>query len=134
MSIITEHFHFMFTRSELELQSIPELRNLCRRYGLNIIGASGKAGYIALLQSFGQIALQQLKAGKGLKLPNLACMETLGTVLTEIGEPTDQQISLIRISLEGTRMSYPDRFDQEKLLAIYKARIEIERAIDLLNQ
>jgi len=99
-----------------------------------VVGASGKAGYIALLQSFAEIALQQLRASKGLKLPNLMCMETLATVLTEIGEPTNQQISLIRISLEGRRMSYPDRFDQEKLLAIYKARMEIERAIALLNQ
>ncbi|AFY31504.1 hypothetical protein [Calothrix sp. PCC 7507] len=124
----------MFTRTELEVRSIPELRNLCRRYGVNVVGASGKAGYIALLQSFPQIALQQLRASKRLKLPNLTCMETLATVLSEIGEPTNQQISLIRISLEGRRMSYPDRFDQEKLLAIYKARMEIERAIALLNQ
>jgi hypothetical protein len=109
----------MFTRSELEVRSIPELRNLCSRYGIGVVGASGKVGYIALLQSFGQIALQQLRADQGLTLPNLTCMETLGTVLTEIGEPTDQQISLIRISLEGRRMSYPDRFDQESVYAVH---------------
>jgi hypothetical protein len=78
----------MFTRSELEVRSIPELRNLCSRYGIGVVGTSGKAGYIALLQSFGQIALQQLRAGQGLILPNLTCMETLGAVMTEIGEPT----------------------------------------------
>jgi hypothetical protein len=125
----------MFTRTELELLTIPELRDLCRRYGVPIIcNSSGKTGYIALLQAFPQVALQQMRVGKGLRLPDLACMETLAAVVTQIGEPTDQQISLIRISLEGRRMAYPDRFDQEKLLAIYKAKAEIERAIDLLNQ
>jgi hypothetical protein len=45
-----------------------------------------------------------------------------------------EQAALIRITLERKAMSYPDRYDQESLLNLHKAKMHLEMAIGLLNQ
>ncbi|MFS0515545.1 hypothetical protein ACEYW6_12615 [Nostoc sp. UIC 10607] len=53
--------------------------------------------------------------------------------MEEIDSPTDEQAELIRITLEGRKMSYPDRYQQESLLNLHKAKMSLEQAIDLLS-
>ncbi|MFN6476283.1 hypothetical protein [Nostoc sp. DedQUE07] len=51
-----------------------------------------------------------------------------------MNSPTDEQAALIKITLEGTRMAYPDRFDQENLLNLHKAKMHLEMVVGLLGQ
>ncbi|MEH2025795.1 MAG: hypothetical protein V7K62_19780 [Nostoc sp.] len=51
-----------------------------------------------------------------------------------MNSPTDEQAALIKLTMEGKAMSYPDRFDPENLLNLHKARIHLEMAIGLLSQ
>ncbi|RCJ35421.1 hypothetical protein A6770_16640 [Nostoc minutum NIES-26] len=125
----------MFTRSELEIKTISELRDLCRRYGIKATGNSGyKTSYIVSLMAFPQIAVSQFKQGKGFRNPDFAAIQVISTAIDEMNSPTDEQAALIKITLEGRRMNYPDRYEQEKLLALHKAKIHLEQAIGLLNQ
>ncbi|MBW4642542.1 MAG: hypothetical protein KME23_05965 [Goleter apudmare HA4340-LM2] len=118
----------MFTRSELEIKTVEELRNLCRRYGVKPTGNAGyKISHITALMAFPRLALLQMKENRGLKAPSFGSFQEMGT-------PTNEQVALIRISLEGRRMSYPDRYEQEKLLSLYKAKLRLEEAIAFLNQ
>jgi hypothetical protein len=58
----------MFTRSELEIKTIAELKDLCRRYGIKPTGNAGyKVSYITSLMAFPAIALHQMNEGRGLK-------------------------------------------------------------------
>ena len=51
----------MFTRAELEIKTISELRDLCRRYGIKPTGNAGyKVSYITSLIAFPAIALNQV--------------------------------------------------------------------------
>jgi hypothetical protein len=50
-----------------------------------------------------------------------------------MGEPTDQQAALIRATMQGKRLEYPHRYDQEALLNLHKAKMHLEVALDLLN-
>jgi hypothetical protein len=124
----------MFTRTELEVLTIPELRALCQRYGIKPTGVgSTKAAYITSLMAFAVIALRQMDAGKGLKLPSFGNVQSIGQALDEMNSPTDEQVALIRVSFEGRRMEYPQRYDQEKLLALYRAKLLLEEVINLLS-
>ncbi|MEH1801834.1 hypothetical protein [Nostoc sp.] len=51
-----------------------------------------------------------------------------------MNSPTDEQPALIRITLEGRKMNYPDRYDQENPLNLHKAKMSLEQAIDFLSQ
>lgn len=125
----------MFTRSELEIKTIPELRDWCRRNGIKPTGNPGyKASYILSLMAFPLLALQQMKQGKGLKSPNFQAIQVISSAIDEMNSPTDEQAALIRITLEGRKMSYPDRYEQEKLLNLHKAKMSLEQAINLLSQ
>ena len=84
--------------------------------------------------AFPLLALQQMKQGKGLKFPNFDAIQIINSAIEEMNSPTDEQAALIRITLEGRKMSYPDRYDQENLLNLYKAKMSFEQAIDLLSQ
>ncbi|BAZ29234.1 hypothetical protein NIES4074_16730 [Cylindrospermum sp. NIES-4074] len=54
----------MFTRSELEIKTIPELRDWCRRYGIKPTGNPGyKTSHILSLMAFPPLALQQSRVG-----------------------------------------------------------------------
>ncbi|RCJ29577.1 hypothetical protein A6770_21715 [Nostoc minutum NIES-26] len=125
----------MFTRSELEVMTLQDLKVLCFRYGLKPTGNPGyKTSWITSLMAFPALALQQLEEGRGLKSPSFACVQNLGTCLDEMATPTDEQSALIKISLEGRRIQrYPDKYNQEKLIAIWKAKNHLEQVIDFLS-
>ncbi|MFN6560781.1 MAG: hypothetical protein RMY28_013495 [Nostoc sp. ChiSLP01] len=125
----------MFTRSELEIKTVPELQDLCRRYGIRSTGSAAyKASYITSLMAFPILAIQQMEVGRGLKSPSLTSIQVFGSAIDEMGTPTNEQIALIRITLEGRRMSYPDRFEQERLLNLHLAKMRLEQAIALVSQ
>lgn len=58
----------------------------------------------------------------------------IGAAIDEMNSPTAEQAALIRITLEGRRMSYPDRYEQERLLAWYMAKMRFEQVIGLLSR
>ncbi|MBW4643302.1 MAG: hypothetical protein KME23_09975 [Goleter apudmare HA4340-LM2] len=125
----------MFTRSELEIKTIAKLRILCQRYGIKSTGNSGyKVSYITSLMAFPQLALQQMNEGRGLKIPSFSSIQSLTVAIDEMGQPTNEQIALIRISLEGRRVNYPHRFQQEQLLNTYMAKIRLEDALGILTK
>ncbi|MBH8575575.1 hypothetical protein I8752_21705 [Nostocaceae cyanobacterium CENA369] len=125
----------MFTRSELEIKTIQELRNLCRRYGIKPTGNPGyKTSFITSLMAFPYLALQQMQEHRGLKPPSFANLQYFASALDEIGIPTDEQSALIRITMEGRMMSYPERYEQSQLMNLYKAKLRLEQVIHLLNQ
>lgn len=122
-----------FTRSELELLTIPQLGILCRRYGIQPIGKGGqKQSYISALLSFSSIAVQQVEQAKGLTAPTFSQFQELGRILDQMGELTREQQALLRLTLEGYRMEYPARYMQERLLAIYKAKNLLSELIEIL--
>lgn len=112
-----------FTRSELEILSIPQLSILCRRYGIRPLGKGGKKqSYIAALLSFPDLALKQMQTGKGLSMPTLSQVQELTEILDKMGELTPEQSALLRLTLEGHRLGYPARHEQERLLLTYKIK------------
>ncbi|BAZ51131.1 hypothetical protein NIES4103_37540 [Nostoc sp. NIES-4103] len=125
----------MFTRSELEIKTIPELNRLCQRYGIKPTGNRGyKTSYITSLMAFPTMAISQLKQGRGLRALDFADFQAIGRMIEVMESPTDEQAALIKITLEGRRMSYPDRYEQERLLAVHQAKMLLERAFALLSQ
>ncbi|MBW4689617.1 MAG: hypothetical protein KME40_32125 [Komarekiella atlantica HA4396-MV6] len=125
----------MFTRSELEIKTIRELDDLCRRYGLKPTGNRGyKTSYLTSLIAFPAIALNQFQQGRGLKPPTFEFMQALCEAISAMSSPTDEQAALIKASMEGKCMNYPDRYTQEKLLAMHKAKMYLELAMGLLSQ
>ena len=95
----------MFTRSELEIKTTAELRDLCRRYGLKPTGNGGyKTSWIVTLMAFPQIGLAQLRQGRGLKSPGFSVIQFLEGVVDEMNSPTDEQAALIRA--DDGRQSY----------------------------
>ncbi|MBW4614438.1 MAG: hypothetical protein KME21_14430 [Desmonostoc vinosum HA7617-LM4] len=124
----------MFTRSELEVLTTAQLRILCARYGIKPTGNSGyKTSYIVSLMAFPQLALQQMKQDRGLRMPGFTAIQSLTTIVDEINSPTDEQAALIKITLEGRRMNYPNRYEQEKLLNLHVAKMRLEQVIGLLK-
>ncbi|WP_413199512.1 hypothetical protein [Nostoc piscinale] len=124
----------MFTRTELELLTLAQLKILCNRYGLRSTGSSAyKDNYITTLMAFPLLAIQQMENNKGLRIPSFANYENLSATLDEMNEPTTEQIALIRISMEGRRMQIPQRYQQEKLLHRYHAKNHLEQVITLLG-
>jgi hypothetical protein len=124
----------MFTRTELELLTVAQLKILCNRYGLRPTGNPGyKTSYITTLMAFPVLAIHQLEEGKGLKSPSFGSLQEISTTLDEMGTPTPEQSALIRISFEGRRMEIPARYDQEKLIAIYKVKTHLEEVMNLLT-
>ncbi|BAZ50454.1 hypothetical protein NIES4103_30700 [Nostoc sp. NIES-4103] len=102
----------MFSRSELEALTLQELRALCQRYGLPPTGNAGyKVSYITTLMAFPILALQQFQEGRGIKRPSFESLQNIGIALDEMHSLTDEQIALVRISLEGRRMEYPQRYE-----------------------
>ena len=125
----------MFTRSELEVMTLQELKALCLRYSVRPTGnAAYKVSYITSLMAFPGLALHQLNQRRGLRNPSFASFENMATALDEINSPTHEQMALIRISMEGKRMEYPHRYDQEKLLSLYKAKLLLEELVIILGQ
>ncbi|QSJ15554.1 hypothetical protein JYQ62_27535 [Nostoc sp. UHCC 0702] len=125
----------MFTRSELEVKTIPELSRLCQRYGIKPTGNRAyKTSYITSLMAFPAIAISQFKQGRGLRALDFADFQAIARMIEVMETPTDEQAALIKITLEGRRMAYPDRYDQERLLNLHQAKMLLERAFALLSQ
>lgn len=125
----------MFTRSELEIKTLKELRDLCHRYGIRPTGNPGyKVSYITSLMAFTVLALHQMAEGRGLKAPSFKSFQHIAAAVHEMSSPTNEQIALIRITLEGKRVSYPDRYEQQKLLNLHKAKMMLEQAVTLLSE
>lgn len=124
----------LFTRTELEVLTVQQLRVLCQRYGLRPLASGAyKDNYIGILMAFPALAIQQMTDGQGLQLPSFDVIQTFGTALDQMGLPTDHQAALIKASLEGKRMNPPQRWEQEKLLNRYDAKWHIEETINLLG-
>ncbi|MEH2055325.1 MAG: hypothetical protein V7K97_18510 [Nostoc sp.] len=124
----------MFTRSELEIKTIAELRDLCRRYGIKPTGNAGyKVSYVTSLMAFPSIALHQLQEGKGLRKLTFEAFQNIGVALDQMNSPTDEQAALIKLTMEGKRFSSPDRWEQEKLINLYKAKQKLEEVVSLLG-
>jgi hypothetical protein len=131
---INGHYHLMFTRSELEIKTLGELKGLCKQYGIKALGNPGyKSAWIDALLTFSTIAIRQMKEDEGLKKISFKCHQDLGNALDQMGEPTDCQVALIRATMQGKRLAYPHRYDQETLLNLYKAKMHLEQALDMLN-
>jgi hypothetical protein len=125
----------MFTRTELEIKTIAELVQLCKLYGLKPTGNKGyKQSYLVTLLAFHAIAVNQLQQGRGIKPPSFGFMNDLSDCVDSMGTPTDEQSALIKMTMEGKTLNYPDRYSQEKLLALYKAKYHLELALGLLSQ
>jgi hypothetical protein len=132
--LINGHYYFMFTRSELEIKTLGELKGLCKQYGLKPLGnPSYKTGWIDVLLTFAAIALRQMREGEGLRRMTFKGYQDLGQAIDQMGEPTDQQAALIRATMQGKRLEYPQRYEQETLLNLHKAKMHLEQALNLLN-
>ncbi len=82
--------------------------------------------------SFAIIAIKQMEEGRGLRLPSLASIQVIESAIDEMNTPTDEQAGLIKISMEGRRMNYPDRYEQERLLAWYMVKMKLEEIMSLI--
>ncbi|MEH1888956.1 MAG: hypothetical protein V7K92_05615 [Nostoc sp.] len=83
---------------------------MCRQSGIKPTENAGyKTSYIVSLMVFPQIAPAQSRQGKGLKSPGFSVIQFLENVVDEINLPTDQQAALIKLTMEGKAMNYPDR-------------------------
>ncbi|RCJ18187.1 hypothetical protein A6770_06325 [Nostoc minutum NIES-26] len=124
----------MFTRTELETRNIKELKELCQRYSIKPVGNQGyKTTFITALMAFPRMALIQMENDKGLRHPTFADVQNIGDALDHMENPTDEQIALIRASLEGRRMDYPYRYQQERLMQLYKAKVLLEELVNVLG-
>ncbi|WP_445635469.1 hypothetical protein NSTC745_00158 [Nostoc sp. DSM 114161] len=126
----------MFTRSELESKTLKELKDLAARYGVKPVGNPGyKTSWITPLLAFAVQAIRQFQDHKtGLRNPSWRSTEALGTMLYEMGEATDEQVALIRATLEGKLLPLPERYDQTRLLNLHKTKQLIQEAIEILNK
>jgi hypothetical protein len=124
----------MFTRTELEIKTIGELRNLCRRYGVQPLGRGmTKNDCVTPLLAFPEIAIRQMTEGRGLRKPKLELVEAINAAIEQMGEATTEQAAVLKMTLEGRRMSYPSRYDQERLYALYRAKGLLEQVASLLS-
>ncbi|NEU75209.1 hypothetical protein PI95_022260 [Hassallia byssoidea VB512170] len=111
-----------------------ELKGLCKQYGLKPLGNPAyKTAWIDALLTFADIALRQMKEGEGLTRMSFKGYQDLGQALDQMGQPTDQQAALIKATMQGKRLEYPQRYDQEALLNLHKAKMHLEQTLDLLN-
>jgi hypothetical protein len=124
----------VFSRQELELLTIPELSLLVKRYGLRPTGTGGqKASYLTTLMAFPALALQQFEEKRGLLRPTFDQLQIMGEILDQMGTPTPEQSALLRVTFEGRRMEYPARYNQERFLALYKAKNHLGEVTELLG-
>ena len=113
---INGHYHFMFTRSELEIKTLGELKGLCKQYGLKPLGNPGyKTAWIDALLTFAAIALRQMKEGEGLRRMTFKGYQDLGQALDQMGEVTDQEAALIRAMMQKKYLPYPSQLHRADL-------------------
>ncbi len=125
----------MFTRTELEIKTIQDLRDLCRRYGLKPTGNAGyKNSYIVSLLAFPAIALNQMQEGRGLRRVSFEAFQNIGAALDQMNTPTDEQAALIKFTLENRRLHPPQSWEQQVLINLYRAKQKLEEVMDLLGE
>ncbi|MEH2354658.1 hypothetical protein [Nostoc sp.] len=125
----------MFTRTELEIKTIQDLRDLCRRYGIKPTGNAGyKNSYIVSLLAFPAIALNQMQEGRGLRRLSFEAFQNIGAALDQMNSPTDEQAALIKITMEGRRFHSPLSWEQQKLFNLYIAKQKLEEVMYLLGE
>lgn len=83
--------------------------------------------------AFPALALQQLEERRGLIRPTFDQLQIMTEILDQMGTLTPEQSALLRVTFEGRRMEYPKRYDQEKLLNLYKVRNHLSEVIELLG-
>ncbi|MEH2053944.1 hypothetical protein [Nostoc sp.] len=84
--------------------------------------------------TFPAIALTQLQEGKGLRQLSFEVYQDITIALDQMNSPTDEQAALIKLTMEGKRYQAPQRWEQEKLLNLYKAKLKLEEVIELLGE
>jgi hypothetical protein len=70
----------------------------------------------------------------GLRRLSFEAYQNLGAALDEMNSPTDEQSALIKLTMEGKRYPAPQRWEQEKLINLYKAKQKLEEVMDLLGE
>ncbi|MEH2023925.1 hypothetical protein [Nostoc sp.] len=90
--------------------------------------------YITSLIAFPAIAINQMQSGRGLKKISFEAYQNLGAALDEMNSPTDEQAALIKLTMEGKRYKAPERWEQERLINLYKAKLKLEEVMELLGE
>lgn len=125
----------MFSRSELEALTLQQLKALCWRYSVKPTGNSGyKSNYIVSLLALPQMAISQFDQGKGIKQPAYRQVLDLGEMLDTIGELTDEQMALIRLTQDKKWLDIPQRYKQKEIYRLYRIKILLTEAYSLINQ
>ena len=125
----------MFSRSELEALTLQELKALCWRYSVKPTGnASYKSNYIVSLLALPQMAISQFDQGKGIKQPTYKQVLDLGEMLDTIGELTDEQMALVRLTQDKKWLDLPQRYKQEEIYRLYRIKLLLTEAYSLINQ
>lgn len=130
-----EHYHFMFTREELNLESLENLRELCiTHYGLRPLGnPATKEAYINALLTFPAVACTQTIKNTGLRMPHIAHVQNLRALVEGMNRPSPEQSALVKATMEGFKLPYPARYTQERLHALTKVKWYLDEAIKLLE-
>ncbi|NMF66924.1 hypothetical protein DP115_30925 [Brasilonema octagenarum UFV-OR1] len=124
----------IFTRIELETKSLLELTALCNQYGLKAHDDPLlRASWSTVLLSFPHIAISQMQREVGLKYLGRDGIESLIVAYNALGLPTREQAALIKASSQGRTMPMPYKLEQHKLLALYEAKVNLDKAISLLS-
>ncbi|MBH8561105.1 hypothetical protein I8748_02730 [Nostoc sp. CENA67] len=125
----------MFSRSELEALTLQQLKALCWRYSVKPTGNSSyKSNYIVSLLALPQMAISQFDQGKGIKQPTYKQVLDLGEMLDTIGELTDEQMALIRLTQDKKWLDLPERYKQEQIYRLYRIKLLLTEAYSLINQ
>jgi hypothetical protein len=75
-----------------------------------------------------------MQQGVGLKHPGREGIESLIVAYDAFGLPTREQSALIKVSVEERRiMPLPYRTEQQRMLALYQAKVNLDKAISLLS-
>ncbi len=80
------------------------------------------------------IALSQLEKGMGLRRLSFEAYQNIAQALDEMNSPTDEQAALIKLTMEGKRYQAPERWEQERLINLYKAKLKLEQVMELLGE
>lgn len=124
----------MFTRSELESKSRLELTILAGKYGIKPVGNPGyKNSWIVAILANTELACNQYEQGQGVKAPKFTLWDCIHQLVDEIGEPTDEQIALIKMMAEGKTPENKHHWKAERILTLWKIRRLLQRVENLIE-
>jgi hypothetical protein len=126
----------MMTREQLELLSLEELQQLGHKYGVQPLGSYGKReSWINCLLYFPERAIDQMRDGIGIHSPGSKVYDLINQALDLIGTPTDTQMALIRLTVEGQRVNELNlEYYQLKMWELYRVKTYLHQAISLLSK